>query len=46
MHLNHKMKDPNLSDEIKEMKRAETLTETIQKLRDDQQIVIKMIRKN
>ena len=40
------MKDPNFSDEIKEMKREETLTEIDQKLRDDQQIVTEIIREN
>ncbi len=40
------MKNPNLLDKIGEMERVETLTEIDQKLKDNQQIVIKMIKKN
>ena len=46
MHLNNKMKNPNLSNEIEEMKRVETLTGIDQKLKEGQQIVTKMIKKN
>ncbi len=40
------MKNLNLSDEIEKMKRAEILTEIIQKLKDDQQTVTEMTGKN
>ncbi len=40
------MKNPNLLDEIKKMERVEILIGIDQKLRDNQQIVTEMIRKN
>ena len=46
MHRNSKMKNPNLLDEIKKMERVEILIGIDQKLRDNQQIVTEMIRKN
>ena len=45
-HLNNKEKNPNLLDKIEKMKRVKTLIGIDQKLRDDQQTVIKMIREN
>ncbi len=46
MHLDHKVKNPNLSDEIEKMERVEILIGIDQKLRDDQQIVTEIIEEN
>ncbi len=44
--MDNKVKDPNSSDKIEETERIEILIEINQRLRDDQQTVIEMIKEN